>query len=105
MDLLDPKPQRTRMAGKPHPDGVEIHQPNNVNSLLPSPHIMLMHDGPDAPKHGGKGSFRIRQVLEAASATLVVRGHAHWKEPLCQLANGTQVLNVDSRAVILTRES
>jgi hypothetical protein len=25
------------MAGKPHPDGVEIHQPNNANSLLPSP--------------------------------------------------------------------
>ena len=37
MDLFDPKPQLTRMAGKPHPDGVEIHQPNNVNSLLPSP--------------------------------------------------------------------
>ena len=37
MDLFDPKPQLTRMAGKPHPDGVEIHQPNNVNSLLSSP--------------------------------------------------------------------
>ncbi len=37
MDLFDPKPQLKRMAGKPHPDGVEIHQPNNVNSLLPSP--------------------------------------------------------------------
>ena len=37
MDLFDPKPQLTAMAGQPHPDGVEIHQPNNVNSLLPSP--------------------------------------------------------------------
>ncbi|QDT47426.1 hypothetical protein Pan258_14610 [Symmachiella dynata] len=37
MDLFDPKPLLTQMAGKPHPDGVEIHQPNNVNSLLPSP--------------------------------------------------------------------
>lgn len=37
MDLLDPKQQLVRMAGQPHPDGVEIHQPNNVNSLLPSP--------------------------------------------------------------------
>jgi len=26
MDLFDPKPQLTRLAGKPHPDGVEIHQ-------------------------------------------------------------------------------
>ncbi|MCH2211486.1 MAG: DUF1501 domain-containing protein [Fuerstiella sp.] len=37
MDLFDPKPQLSQLAGKPHPDGVEIHQPNNVNSLLPSP--------------------------------------------------------------------
>ena len=26
MDLFDPKPELTRLAGKPHPDGVEIHQ-------------------------------------------------------------------------------
>jgi hypothetical protein len=37
MDLLDPKPQLTKLAGQPHPDGVEIHQPNNKNILLPSP--------------------------------------------------------------------
>jgi len=35
MDLFDPKPELTRLAGKPHPDGVEIHQPNNINILLP----------------------------------------------------------------------
>ncbi|HTM48324.1 MAG TPA: DUF1501 domain-containing protein [Bryobacteraceae bacterium] len=35
MDLFDPKPELTRLAGKPHPDGVEIHQPNNTNILLP----------------------------------------------------------------------
>jgi hypothetical protein len=35
MDLFDPKPELTRQAGKPHPDGVEIHQPNNTNILLP----------------------------------------------------------------------
>ncbi|MDA0832685.1 MAG: DUF1501 domain-containing protein [Planctomycetota bacterium] len=37
MDLFDPKPLLTKMAGQPHPDGVEIHQPNNTNALLPSP--------------------------------------------------------------------
>ncbi len=37
MDLFDPKPMLSKLAGKPHPDGVEIHQPNNVNALLPSP--------------------------------------------------------------------
>src|SRR5207247_1329576 len=37
MDLFDPKPELTRRAGQPHPDGVEIHQPNNHNILLASP--------------------------------------------------------------------
>ena len=37
IDLFDPKPMLQKMAGQPHPDGVEIHQPNNANTLLPSP--------------------------------------------------------------------
>ena len=37
MDLFDPKPELSRLAGQPHPDGVEIHQPDNKNALLPSP--------------------------------------------------------------------
>ena len=37
MDLFDPKPMLTKLAGQPHPDGVEIHQPGNKNTLLPSP--------------------------------------------------------------------
>ena len=37
MDLFDPKPMLAKMAGQPHPNGVEIHQPGNKNTLLPSP--------------------------------------------------------------------
>ena len=37
MDLFDPKPALLKHAGQPLPGGVEIHQPNNVNTLLPSP--------------------------------------------------------------------
>src|ERR1700722_3541682 len=37
MDLFDPKPELTKRAGQTHPDGVEIHQPNNQNILMPSP--------------------------------------------------------------------
>ncbi|MCX6585769.1 MAG: DUF1501 domain-containing protein [Acidobacteria bacterium] len=37
MDLLDPKPLLTKYSGQPHPDGVEIHQPNNANILMGSP--------------------------------------------------------------------
>ena len=37
MDLFDPKPMLAKLAGKPHPDGVEIHQPGNENTLMPTP--------------------------------------------------------------------
>ena len=37
MDLFDPKPMLAKYAGQPHPDGVEIHQPGNTNTLLPTP--------------------------------------------------------------------
>src|SRR3954453_20452059 len=37
MDLFDPKSELTKRNGQPHPDGVEIHQPNNENQLLASP--------------------------------------------------------------------
>ena len=43
MDLFDPKPILKRLAGQPLPGGVEIHQPNNVNTLLPSPWEFKKH--------------------------------------------------------------
>ena len=43
MDLFDPKPELTKRAGQPHPDGVEIHQPNNDNVLFPSPFEFRQH--------------------------------------------------------------
>ncbi|MEO1618527.1 MAG: metallophosphoesterase [Planctomycetota bacterium] len=72
--------------------------------LCDSPSIVVMHDGPDVPDLGHRGSPRMRQALDGSEPTLVVRGHAHWKEPLAELANGTQVLNVDARVAILTNE-
>ena len=43
MDLFDPKPELTKRAGQPHPDGVEIHQPRNTNALLASPFQFRKH--------------------------------------------------------------
>lgn len=65
------------------------------------PDVLISHDGPDAPLQGYRGSSLVRELLEASRPTLVVRGHAHWKEPLVKLAGGTQVLNVDARLVVL----
>lgn len=70
--------------------------------LCEQPTIMLLHDGPDVPGSGFRGSPRIREIFEHFENTLVIRGHAHWDQPLADLECGTQVLNVDARVVILT---
>ena len=68
------------------------------------PDFLLMHDGQDVPTLNLKGNPAVRVVLEKAGPELVIRGHAHWDPPLVELAGGTQVLNVDSRVVLLTQE-
>ncbi len=69
------------------------------------PDILLMHDGPDVPKFGCRGTSAIREALELLERPLVIRGHAHWEKPLVELANGLQVLNVDARVVVLRQDT
>jgi Icc-related predicted phosphoesterase len=78
-----------------------------VHTLLERrPDVLLMHDGPDIPVKGYRGSPLVREAIEQCdSRTLVVRGHAHWPEPLVELPGGTQVLNVDARVVVLRKRS
>ena len=73
--------------------------------LCDSPSLVVMHDGPDVPLARHRGSPRIREALEQSKPTFVIRGHAHWNEPFAEISNGTQVLNVDARVVILTQET
>jgi Icc-related predicted phosphoesterase len=63
--------------------------------------ILLLHQGPDA---GGEqpGHPAIRAGISAAQTPLVLCGHVHWQTALAVLPSGTQVLNVDGRAVLLT---
>ena len=67
------------------------------------PDLLLMHDGPDVPGYNFKGWTSVRQTLEVSKPTVVVRGHAYWRNPLFALRNNTQVLNVDSRAILAVR--
>jgi len=71
--------------------------------LREEPELLVLHAGPDVPGRRVHGSASIREVLQERSGLLVVCGHAHWEEPLAVLRGGTQVLNVDSRAVLLQR--
>jgi|CXWL01.1.fsa_nt_gi hypothetical protein len=70
---------------------------------MAGPDLLVAHDGPDVAGTDLRGWISVRHALEAARPTLLVRGHAHWTTPLAPLANGTQVLNVDSRVVVLRR--
>jgi len=69
--------------------------------LKENPDMLLLHQPPDNPVDNLVGNAKIRDVLEASKPTFVFCGHQHWKQTLTKLSNGTQVLNVDSRAVIL----
>lgn len=75
-------------------DAIEITLTDTID-------VLVTHDGPDSPDGSGKGSSMVRELLETLPTTLVIRGHAHWRSPLAELKNETQVLNVDSRCVIL----
>lgn len=68
-----------------------------------APDIVVLHDGPDIPIANLRGSPSIRIALEQTRPFLVIRGHAHWDNPLIRLANGGQVLNVDARLVMLVQ--
>ncbi|MBH24325.1 MAG: hypothetical protein CMH57_07735 [Myxococcales bacterium] len=73
--------------------------------LATRPDVLVLHEGPDHPDHPKAGRRAIRKALNKAEASaLVICGHRHWDTPLATLKGGTQILNVDSRVVLLTRE-
>jgi Icc protein len=67
--------------------------------------VLVLHDGPNVAGTNLPGWPSIRRVLESAAPAMLVRGHDHWPNPVAELANGTQVLNVEGRVVVLQRWS
>ncbi len=61
----------------------------------------MLHQTPGILKEDFQGDENIREIIEASTPTLVFCGHFHWEQPLLELVNKTQVLNVDSRVVVL----
>lgn len=72
--------------------------------LRAHPDVLVLHEGPDEPSTGRRGSPAIRAELEGhGEELLVVCGHSHWDEPLATLPGGARILNVEARAVLLRR--
>ena len=65
--------------------------------------MLVCHDGPNATGRNQAGWPIVRQALESAPATLVIRGHDGWEPRLGTLDNGTQVLNVEGCVAVLRR--
>jgi len=66
------------------------------------PDVLLLHQGPDASK-GRRGSPDVAARILASKVPLTVCGHVFWKDCLAELSPEVQTINVDSRAVLLTR--
>jgi Icc protein len=67
--------------------------------------LLISHDGPNVAGTALTGWPSIRQALESAQPTILVRGHDFWVSPLAMLNNGTQVLNVDERVIVMCRKT
>ncbi|MBD0265784.1 MAG: metallophosphoesterase [Tolypothrix sp. Co-bin9] len=65
------------------------------------PNILILHEGPNDAEAKLMGNESIRAELATASDLLVICGHSHWKVPMTTLPKRVQVLNVDTRAVVL----
>jgi len=61
----------------------------------------VLHEGPGASK-AQRGNLDVTAVVAAGGTLLTICGHVHWPEPLAEVAQGVQVLNVDGRALVLT---
>ena len=66
-----------------------------------APEVLLMHDGPNVAGTDLGGWPSVRRVLEAAAECIVFRGHDAWQTVLATLPNGTQVVNVEGRVLVL----
>jgi Icc protein len=87
------------------------HSPKEWNRksqrlLTQAPDILVLHEGPDIPEARLAGRKEVRSVLNTVKTqTVVICGHCYWKSPVVSLSERVQVLNVDSRVVLLTREN
>lgn len=70
--------------------------------LAAGPEVLVMHEGPPGEQADQRGNPDIGERLRRRPPALTVCGHVHWDRPLSRLGSG-HVLNVDGRAVVLTR--
>ena len=86
---------------KPNRNLAADHLKELVYLLQQRPDLVLLHEGPNNIEPRLRGNDSIRQVIEQYSKSMVCCGHRHWATTVVQQGNGSQVINVDSKCVIL----
>ena len=67
-----------------------------------NPDILVVHQGPNGDA-SQRGSELVRRIILKNPVPLTVCGHVYWQQPLAFLDASSQLVNVDSRALVLTR--
>jgi 3',5'-cyclic-AMP phosphodiesterase len=71
-------------------------------TLEAQPDLLLLHQGPTGAA-AQLGDAQVTRLMAGYGSMLTVCGHVHWEQPLADLNPSMQVLNVDCRAIVLTR--
>jgi 3',5'-cyclic-AMP phosphodiesterase len=71
-------------------------------TLEAQPDLLLLHQGPTGTATQ-LGDAQVTGLMGRYESMLTVCGHVHWEQPLAELDGAMQVLNVDCRAIVLTR--
>jgi 3',5'-cyclic-AMP phosphodiesterase len=71
-------------------------------TLEAQPDLLLLHQGPTGAAVQ-LGDAQVTGLMGRYESMLTICGHVHWEQPLADLNPSMQVLNVDCRAIVLTR--
>jgi Icc-related predicted phosphoesterase len=73
--------------------------------LLKQPSSILLHQSPDVKAEDLEGNEAIRKVIESSPQNLIFCGHSHWNKQLVVLENGTQIVNLDGKVLVLINDT
>jgi Icc-related predicted phosphoesterase len=89
---------------KPFRNEEEKHLNELKKLLAKQPHFILLHEGPSNKDPELPGNDKIRMLIERAQKNTVFCGHNYWDRSVVNKENGTQVINVDAKCIILQLE-
>jgi Icc-related predicted phosphoesterase len=65
------------------------------------PDLLILHESPRGSNRQ-PGSPVLREELERTEVALIVCGHKHWAEPVLELRRQQQIVNVNTRAIVMS---